>query len=219
MIRLVPAVECARECARLYANPAPLMVGGIAYSINLVDGAWRITPRGSLSIEDWLRDGIAVPVWTPLGFMHAGFWMDMPALYAAVKVKLAEAPDAPVVIQGHSLGGGHARPLAGMFALDGLKVAQLTTIASPRPGYANLRRVIEKAGIPHENFHFNNDPVPFMPTPIPLIMPWEHTEFDAAGKETWTQLTGPSDPNDLTPLRDHHLDEQYGYIPALAKLT
>lgn len=189
------------------------MVGGIAYSVNLVDGVWRVALRGSHSFEDWLRDAMAFPVWTPLGFMHAGFWMDMPALYTAVRAKLAEAPDAPVVITGHSLGGGHARPLAGMFALDGIKVAQLTTIASPRPGFMNLRRVIEKSGIPHENFRFNNDPVPLVPFKFLPLISWEHTE------ENWTQLTGPSDPNDLTPLRDHHLDEQFGYIPALALLT
>lgn len=218
MTRLVPAVECARECARLYQEKQPLMVGGIAYSINLVDGVWRVTPRGSESIEDWIRDFEAIPKWTPIGKVHAGFWIDMPALYAAVKAKLAEAPDAPLVIGGHSLGGAHARLLAAMCALDGIKVAQLTTIASPRPAFANVRRLIEKSGMPHENFHFNNDPVPLEGKPIPMIAPWEHTEVDAAGNEAWTQLNGVSDPNDLTPLRDHHLDERFGYIPALAAL-
>jgi hypothetical protein len=199
---VITHLQVAQACADLYKAQSPDQVAGIAYSISKVGDVSLVVARGSQTRADWLRDFDAKPAWTPLGYLHNGFWTGMPEFYAKVRSIVGAGP---VMIGGHSLAGAEARILAGQFILDGLRPLDLVTFASPRPGYANLRRVIEKSGITHTNYRFRNDPVPLVPVPVPWVMPWEHTE-------PWTELDGPTDPAALDPLRDHNIDN---YIRAL----
>ena len=131
-----------------------------------------------------------------------GFWLGIPELFATVK----NIPSP--IITGHSLGGAHARVLAGMFALAGLPVAELVTFASPRPAFPNLQRVIEISGMPHRSYRFHNDPVPLVPFPL-AVLPWTHTE-------EWIPLAGNTEPENLDPLRDHSIAN---YIAMLTAAT
>lgn len=194
--------ELAVACAALYAVPSPATAGGIAYEVT----GSTIVCRGSQTADDWLRDFAAAPIWTPLGFVHAGMWAGMDELFEAVKE--VQAP----TITGHSLGGAHARLLAGLFVLAGLPITALVTFASPRPAFPNLKRVIEKAGIPHRNYRFSRDPVPLVPFPLP-IMPWSHTE------ENWVELSGTTAPENVDPLRDHSISNYEAALSENVQVT
>jgi pimeloyl-ACP methyl ester carboxylesterase len=192
----------AQLCQALYASAAPAMAAGIAYEVT--DSV--ICCRGSQVTEDWIRDFAVLPRWTRLGVVHAGFWAGMLDLYAAVK-----GVTNPVIV-GHSLGAAHARLLAGLFILDGKPVRDLVAFASPRPAFANLRRVIEKGGAPHRSYRFSNDPVPTVPFEIPFLpdaLTWQHTE-------PWTKLAGTTGDENLDPLRDHAIAN---YVTALTPPT
>ena len=177
--------QLAQLCADLYSAPSPACIGGIVYSVT--DGA--ICCRGSQTADDWLQDFDAIPVWTPIGMVHSGFWSGMQALYATVKPLATQ----PLILTGHSLGGAHARLLAGLFALDGIPF-ELVTFAAPRPAWANLRRIVEKSGMKHRNYRFREDPVP-MVAPFPYEPTEDYIVLD----------DGPGDPTNLDPLRDHSI--------------
>jgi hypothetical protein len=194
--------ELAQVCADLYQNATPLEVAGISYSITETDTDWVLCPRGSKSPQEWMQDFMALPVWTRLGMIHSGAWMGVEALYAIVKplAQAALAAGKKITITGHSLGGGHAHLFGGLFTLDGIKVT-VVTFAGPRFGWANLRRVYEKAGVTCRNYQYNNDPVPCVaPLPYEQAMPLTH-------------LVGVTTGDSLDPLRDHHIGNYINALP------
>lgn len=158
--------------------------------------------RGSVTTEDWLRDGDAMPVWhSRLGFVHRGFVTGMDDVYAEVKDKV----QAGFTITGHSLGGARARILAALFAVNGMPPAKVVTFGSPKPAFINLRRIFEKSPIEHISYRFGRDVVPTLPP----IGDFVHTE-------EWIALEGHSAPENLEPLRDHSMDL---YCKALTPLA
>lgn len=185
-------LQLAQMCQALYAAPNPWLIGGIAYSV--IDNT--ICCRGSEIDEDWIRDFEAVPVHTPLGTLHKGFWEGIESLYAAILH--IQKP----IITGHSLGGAHARILAGMFVQSGNIPTDLCTFASPRPGMDDFKALINSVQFPHRNYRYMNDPVPMVPIPIPFIEHWEHTEPN-------TELRGPAH---LNVFEDHHIANYLGAL-------
>ena len=155
----------------------------------------------------WIRDLEAVPIWdSRLGFVHAGFMMGMYDVLAAVA--LAAVKD--IVVTGHSLGGARARILAALLAYSGKPVSQCCVFGSPRPGFANLSRILQKSATPLASYRNYHDPVPLVPAAwVPVIGdPWVHPD-------PWISLEEHSAPDDLEPLRDHHIQR---YLDGLAKL-
>jgi predicted lipase len=101
-----------------------------------------------------------------------------------------------VIITGHSLGAARARVFAALRVVNHLPVDRLCVFGSPRPGFANLARVIQKSGMIHMSFRNRNDPV----TEVPTILPqWEHTE-------NYILLDEHAIADDYSPLRDHHIE-------------
>lgn len=198
--------DLAQICAKLYDAANPETIGGVSFSITKLENAIVLAFRGSDNIPDWMRDFDAVPVWDDqLGFVHQGFFMGVRETYTAIKPRLF---GAPLYIIGHSLGGGHARDVAALCAVDGIKVKRLVTFGSPRPGFANLARIIQKSGMEHVSYRNRNDPVPLVPFPLPL-MDWQHPE-------DWTAVDVAPAATDLEPLRDHHIEL---YEAGVAKLV
>lgn len=64
--------------------------------------------RGSITLMDWLRDGEATLVKSPLGLIHWGFWKNIPDVFTDF-LALKLNPALPVVVVGHSLGAARAR--------------------------------------------------------------------------------------------------------------
>lgn len=191
--------ELAGICQALYSLASPLSLGGIAYSITETATEWVLCPRGSKSPEEWLEDFMALPVWTRLGMVHSGGWLGMEELYAAVK-PLAQASSKKIYLTGHSLGGGHAQLLAGLFILDSIQI-ELVTFAAPRFAWANLYRLFEKSGIVRRNYRFRNDPV----TEVALL-PYELAV-------PLSPLDGPTEADNFANLRDHSISNYLAALP------
>jgi len=144
--------------------------------------------RGSLTAEDWLRDAEAVPVLHPqLGLVHSGFLAGMDEVFAAVR-----GTGRKVAITGHSLGGARARILAGLFTCAGLPVETLCVFGSPKPGFAQLARIIQQSGMAHTSYRNREDIVPTLPG----VLDWQHTE-------PWIALDAAPADDCLESLRDH----------------
>jgi len=148
--------------------------------------------RGTDKLEEWLIDAEAWPCYhRQLGFLHSGF-----ALYAdAILEETSQMVGSKVVITGHSLGGARARILAAHRIITGLPVDQLCVFGSPKPGFVNWARVIQKSGMVHESFRNRNDCVPLMPGLFPF---WEHSE-------EWGILDAAPAEDDFEALRDHSI--------------
>ncbi len=141
----------------------------VTMGVSTANSMTCVTFAGSESGLDWLRDFEAVPFAHPeLGTIHAGFWQGMEAAFEALRPKLS----GQIAIQGHSLGCAHAAILAGLCAVNGIPVDQLTLFAPPRPGYATLRDLVQ--GHVGKVLAYRNgpDPVPEVPVTLPGL-PWE----------------------------------------------
>jgi pimeloyl-ACP methyl ester carboxylesterase len=162
--------------------------------------------RGSLDAQDWMDDAFAVPLWdVRLGFVHAGFMCGMNDAY----VQILMACGKNIVVTGHSLGGARARILAALLAYAGRPVLQCCVFGSPKPGFVNLSRILQKSGTP-VSYRNRNDPVPLVPGLLPpLCLLWAHPD-------QWIALDSAPPPNDLEPLRDHHMAH---YLDGLGKLN
>lgn len=148
--------------------------------------------RGSDDATDWIRDAETWPVWhDKLGFVHAGFVRGMDD----VLTETLQYTGPRVAITGHSLGGARARIMAALRIINGLPVNQLCVFGSPKPGFANVSRVIQKSGIPHASYRNRNDPVPMVPGILPM---WQHPE-------PWATLDVKPADDSFESLRDHSI--------------
>lgn len=193
--------EFAQACADTYDAPGAApgaawvhewRVADVHVCHRVVDGVNVFAFEGSKTATDWLRDGEGWPAWHPaLGFVHHGFLEGLDEVFAAIQPCAGERN----AFTGHSLGGARARVHAAYFAVKGIPVDEVHVFGSPKPAFANLSRIIQKSGMRHFSWRNRNDPVPLVPGILPY---WEHPEaygvFDQA-----------PDPQDLEPLRDHHM--------------
>lgn len=182
-------------CNDLYTNPEKLdqlwEFEGCHAGRKRIDDTDVIVLRGSLDAVDWIRDTEVVAIWDyRLGFVHGGFMTGMNDVLVAVS--LNGLPK--LVVTGHSLGGARARILAALLAYSGKPVDQCCVFGSPRPGFANLSRILQKSGTPLASYRNCNDPVPLVPFMGGL---YQHPD-------QWIALDAHSAPDDLEPLRDHH---------------
>jgi hypothetical protein len=179
---LISPLEAATLCRQVY-EPKPPGVFSQAWAVDGVhvgyclreDGVATFTFAGSQNEQDWLDDFEAMPWGHPqLGTLHAGFWQGMEDTFGVLKAPLLAA-QGQVAIQGHSLGGAHACILAGLCAVNGIAVGQLTLFGCPKPGYSTLRDLVE-THVP-QRFAYQNgkwpfrDPVPDVPERLQGL-PW-----------------------------------------------
>jgi hypothetical protein len=185
----------AEACANLYAQATGWdhywELDDVVVAHQRIDDTDLVILRGSITAGDWVRDALAIPVWhDQLGFVHAGFMAGMDDVFAEVR----KVVGPKVVITGHSLGGARARILAALFAVNGLPAGVLHTFGSPKPGFKNLARILQKSGWTHSSDRNRNDIVPT----LPMILDWQHTE-------PWTPVSAAPAQDDLEPLRDHSI--------------
>jgi hypothetical protein len=196
---VITPLQCAQQSARIYSDSTGWAnywtFDDVVVGHAQVDGSDILVLRGSVNVDDWMRDAAAVPEWHPqLGFCHAGFLAGMDDVFAEV----CRALGAKLTITGHSLGGARARILAGLFACNGLPVDTLTVFGSPKPAFVNLARIIQKSGMKHTSYRNRNDIVPTVPLTLPPCFDFVHTE-------DWTQCDAAPDVANLEPLRDHSI--------------
>lgn len=175
-------------------------IKGVVIALAKVDDVDVLVLRGSATAEDWMRDAGAFPQWhSDIGFCHAGFLIGMDEVFATVRAVVGPK----VVITGHSLGGARARILAALFVVNKVPVQMVCVFGSPKPGFANIGRVLAKGGVEHLSHRNRNDVVPLTPGVLPF---WQHTE-------DWIAVDAAPAVSNLEPLRDHSSEL---YVKALS---
>lgn len=193
---LPSALTLARLCLASETNPV-----GFDYIDHGEDtGVWWglvrqqdhdiICFRGSITLEDWMRDAHAEMISFPVvGLVHSGFIEGMPQ--AMSRIKGMTRPNT-IVLTGHSLGAARAAIFAGM--IEG-KAAQVTIFGCPRPGAEQLKNMLQNT--PITSFKNRADPVTDVPFPLP-----------SANYEHVTRLTNIDGMVDFSlgpPWDDHHI--------------
>lgn len=171
-------LECVQACQAVYGSPATIPVpitGAYARVTTASDGKTKIvTFRGSVTVEDWLRDFFGLPVEVrdhpDLGRCHAGF-LDAAQSVAA---RVADAVGkGPFVLTGHSLGGAVAVGVAGLLVCLGIEPAAIVTFGAPRFGM--MRFVAALAPYGARQYVRGTDLVPDLPEYMPPLFPFLDT--------------------------------------------
>ena len=128
----------------------------------------RDTPLGLLanapgSYDAGLREHVARAFPDMRGFVHPGMGWRLSLLdWDAVENALGRRGDAPIVVTGHSLGGGLATLAGALLSDRGLSVQQVITFGAPRVGDAEFAAAYR---VPLTRFEFAHDPVPILAAP------------------------------------------------------
>ncbi len=195
---MITVLQSAQLASATYAGvPADwdrlIQTGDFVGGLKTIDGAQVLAIRGILTAADWMHDAEAWPEWDrEIGFVHAGFLADVDDALAQIEPLLT----GPLTIQGHSLGGARARIVAAKLLVRGKAVARVCTFGSPKPGFANVARILQKSGCEHVSYRNRNDPVPLVPGILP---DWVHPE-------PWIAMNEAPGGDVLEALRDHSMD-------------
>jgi predicted lipase len=196
----------AQLCADIYTITDGFTVydcDGVYLGHANIDNCDVFVFRGSANTEDWLDDFYAIPLKDPaLGVVHSGMHRGVPEAYLWIKHMLSMLPQPDdVILTGHSLGGAHARLMAGLLAADKNPATQLVTFGSPKPGCQLLKELVA-ATVEHLSYRHCEDIVPTLP---PDIFGYVHTE-------PWIELGQDPDSGILEPASDHSI---HRYVEAL----
>lgn len=176
--------EIAALCALIY-QPNSIVTGfdyfdagmddGVCWALKRLDGFDVIVFRGSLTLQDWLRDfrALAVPV-TGIGHVHAGFCEGMAKMWAEASGKIQQ----PVIVTGHSLGAARADVLAAMMVAENKAPKARIVLGEPKPGLMDFAAMVGNSpGRSYRNGNgFHHDlvtDVPFSFPPEEYVHPTE----------------------------------------------
>lgn len=165
--------------------------------------------RGSTTFLDWLRDFQACMVQTDIGRVEMGFYVGLRATLGALTAGIPK--DKPVIISGHSLGGGRAYLFAALLIKAGYNV-RVVTFGAPRPGDAELKGILAPYSVnayKNGNSFENQDFVTDVPLPIHPLLPYEHP------RELIPVYAEPPADDNWGVLRFHHIQL---YQKALASI-
>ena len=199
----------AQLCADIYSTTDGFTIydcDGVYLGHSNIDNCDVFVFRGSANTEDWLDDFYAIPLKDPaLGVVHAGMYRGVPAAYLWVKNMLSMLPQPnDVILAGHSLGGAHARLIAGLLASERAPATQLVTFGSPKPGCQQLKTLVAATGV-HVSYRHCEDIVPTLPP----------DQFGYIHTESWTELGAAPASGLLEPAVDHSINL---YVAALSSV-
>jgi Lipase (class 3) len=167
--------------AEYLAAPTPISGGDDAIDACLVGAnadSVIVAFRGTLppswqswpSVLDWLQDLLCEPESRPNlpGEVHTGFYDATSAIIADVAAavkRLNPNGTKPVYVTGHSLGGAMASIGAWIMQAQpyAIKIAQVVTFASPKPGDGAFKTAYEKVFTNHVRYENYDDLVPLLP--------------------------------------------------------
>jgi hypothetical protein len=153
--------------------------------------------RGSTTLFDWLEDFQAVPVMDhDLGMVHSGFLGGVNSIMDSVTAAVASSR---VYVIGHSLGAGHAAIHAAKLILAGRAPQKVTLWGCPRPGFQQLRDILNRPKFNITSYKNRKDPVTDVPVNIGDFKYVDATTF-------YTVNVAPSLMDAWGPLADHHFN-------------
>lgn len=178
--------------------------GTVSWALKHYDDCDVVAFEGSHDLPDWERDfkGAMIHV-DGLGGVHGGFYEGLPEVLANVMPLLAKTK--PIIVCGHSLGGGESQIFAGLLANAGFTEISIVTFGCPLPGDQQLADLI--ALFPNRSYwnyrdFFHHDIV----GSVPINLPDEPYVFPCAR----TLIDEPPEPLDAWGLASwHHLSPLY----------
>jgi len=206
-------------CARLYDDRSdwddllwPEADDGVCVALQRVKDIDVVVFRGSVTLEDWVRDFFAVPHATInhplLGDVHAGFMLGMDAAFDHVFPLLRSS----VIVIGHSLGAGRAKLFSGLMVASGRVPMGCVVWGEPRSGCGKLKQLVSVIGSRRSYRNVGNNGLHDYVTDVPSDPPFCHdTPF--------TDHFVTPDPNDSWGMfRYHHISlyAQVSPAPAIA---
>jgi len=172
---------------------------GVTVGHKVLDGVHHFVPRGSKALRDWVRDIAAAPVYrADVGFIHGGFGFAADEVIGEI-LGVVRTGDA-IEFYGHSLGAAEASIYAGILAVRQVPVSAVYLFGCPRPGYEQLQTIVNKWVPTKESWRNAGDPVPLLPAPIPIVLPY----CWAIQPGMFNEPYAPSDADDL--FRSHHIN-------------
>jgi hypothetical protein len=168
---------------------------GVTWGLKKLPGYDLIVFRGSITLQDWVRDLRALAIKTRIGHVHIGFHAGMEHVWSDIRPLLTQ----PAIVSGHSLGAGRAAVLTGLMIADGDPPIARVVFGEPKPGLLDLAEFIK--GVPGRSYRNGDDinhdlvtDVPFSfpplqyvhPTPvIPVCCRPHGDEFEQGGVFAW----------------------------------
>lgn len=216
---MISDLEIAQLCDAIYGRgPDPgwdhlddgSLDDGVCWGIKNLGGIMVVVFRGSLTLEDWMRD-VAAAFWIDrdVGPVHIGFFMGVKDVWEELQTLLS----VPWVVAGHSLGAARALDLAAVAAAAGCAPAAVVTYGSPRPGFQRMADILAKARVQVRSYrnadHRGHDLVTDVPLPLIPLFPYTHPG------EMIDVPEGPL-PGDDGPFAYHHIQL---YVAAMMKLN
>ena len=149
--------------------------------------------RGSITVDDWMRDFYAEMVSLPtVGLVHAGFAENMQLVAAKIKTLIKPNP----IITGHSLGAARAAIYGGMLTADVHEdPVHIVLFGCPRPGGQQLVNCLQNIIV--ASYKNRHDPVTDVPLPLP--------DLDYTQVRDFTHIDGMVDTSLPPPFDDHHI--------------
>jgi Lipase (class 3) len=167
------------------------------------DGTIVYMVEGTYNFPGWIGDVLA---WGTedhptdnhpgLGFLHADFYRAALRLFPIVA---ADARTKPVIIGGHSRGGGIAPILSGLLIDQGLNLVKTALFAPPLAGGQTLVEVVSSR--PFCAYRVGNDPIPEVPFPKPPDFPYVQFKLTEIGEPC------------LIPIECHHCPNYVANVP------
>jgi hypothetical protein len=171
---------------------------GVTWALKKLPGFDLVVFRGSVSLQDWIRDFRAIAVPSRIGHVHVGFFSGMEHAWADLRPLVNQ----PVIVAGHSLGAARAGVMCGLMVADGAAPVARVVFGEPKPGLMDFADRIK--GVPGRSYRNGDDlhhdlvtDVPFSfpplqyvhPTPIvPVCCRPNGDEFAQMGAFSWHHI-------------------------------
>jgi Lipase (class 3) len=137
----------------------------ICWAVKRLDGFDVVIFRGSVTLQDWLRDAQALAVPSRIGHVHSGFYAGMEHMWADLKAMLSQ----PAIVTGHSLGAARAAVLTALMTVDGVPPVARVVFGEPKPGLLDFAKLI--TGIPGRSYRNGDSTHHDLVTDVPLSFP------------------------------------------------
>jgi hypothetical protein len=141
------------------------MDDGICWAVKRLAGFDIVVLRGSVTIQDWLRDIQALAMPSRIGHVHSGFYTGMEHMWVDLKRMLSQ----PAIVTGHSLGAARAAVLTALMTVDGAAPVARIVFGEPKPGLLDFAKLI--AGIPGRSYRNGDDTHHDLITDVPFSFP------------------------------------------------
>lgn len=168
--------DMATLCAEIYQANAIVgsfdyfdagMDDGVCWALKHFDGYDVVVFRGSITLQDWLRDLTAIAMPSRIGHVHTGFYAGMEHMWSDLKPILKQ----PAIVTGHSLGAARADVLAALMKVDGSPPVERIVFGEPKPGLLDFAALLD--GMPGRSYRNGDATHHDLVTDLPLTFPPE----------------------------------------------